>query len=245
MVYQVITEMDTFSSGFVGNPWHDPSGYPAYPTPADTQFGFDTLDLTSTVAGDPNNMIQPDSWFFESWLDVSGVVQTEQSASQESTAAPCPGYDILGQPHPAQEDHSRAVPKGQENAELRPSKTVTGTKQRHVSHRRDSIQDITSRVRERNRNLSRRYRGRKQHEAETLEAHEEKLQEENAVLRTCYNDLRNEVLGLQDLLLQHTGCNCTTIHAFIAAQAERSLHSLLSPNSQCQGCQNPMETYIP
>ncbi|KAL7757004.1 hypothetical protein ACKLNR_013997 [Fusarium oxysporum f. sp. zingiberi] len=121
----LITAMDAFSSGYVGNPWHDPSGYPAYPTPADTQFGFDTLDLTSTFAGDPNNIIQPDSWFFEGWLDVSGVVQTEQSASQESTAAACPEYDSLGQPHPAQEDHSRAVPKGQENAELRPSKTVT------------------------------------------------------------------------------------------------------------------------
>ncbi|KAH7151619.1 hypothetical protein DER46DRAFT_406254 [Fusarium sp. MPI-SDFR-AT-0072] len=237
--------MDAFSSGFVGNTWHDPSGYPAYPTPSNTQFGFDTLDLTSTFAGDPNNIIQPDSWFFERWLDVSGVVQTALIASQESTAAACPQYDTLSQPHPAQENHSRAASKGQEYAELRPSRTVTGTKQGHVGHRRDSIQDITSRVRERNRNFSRRYRDRKQHEAETLEAYEEKLQEENAVLRTCYNDLREEVLGLQDLLLQHTGCNCTKIHAFIAAQAERSLHSLISPNSECQACQNSMETYIP
>ncbi|KAF4445380.1 hypothetical protein FACUT_10 [Fusarium acutatum] len=232
--------MDAFSSTFVGNTWHHPSGYPAYPTPPDTQFSFDNLDLTSMFAGDPNNIIQPDSWFFERWLDGSGVAQTHLIASQESTAAACPEFDILSHLHLVQEGHSRAVSKdqvhstenlvskGRKRAKLRPSKTETGSKQ---GHRRDSTQDSTSQVRERNRNISRRYRDRRQQEAETLEASWERLQEKNAALKTCYNGLRKEILGLQGLLLQHTGCNCTMIHAFIATHAERSLHNLVSPNS--------------
>ncbi|KAF5705727.1 hypothetical protein FMUND_11969 [Fusarium mundagurra] len=235
--------MDEFSSGFVGQTWLYPSGYPAYPIPSDTQFGFDTLDLTNTLAGDPNNLIQPGYGFFQGWLDGSGVVQTEQVASQKPTALLYPEYDIMNQPRPAQENHSWAVSNGQllstqnlvfegrKDANLRPSNTVTSTKENHVGHMQDFTQDGTPQVRERNHYISRRYRDRKQQEAETLEASWERLQEQNAALKTYYNDLRTEVLGLQDLLLQHTGCNCSMIHAFIAAQAERSLHNLISPSA--------------
>ncbi|KAI1012103.1 hypothetical protein LB503_004841 [Fusarium chuoi] len=230
--------MDSFTSGFVDNAEHQISAYPVFPTPPDTHFGFHTLDSTNTFINDPNNIVQIASWFCQKWIDNSRNVQTEGITSsvdsRESTAAACSEHGVQVLAGPAQDYRSETRSKVQQDRKPHSRKTTTITKQGYSEQddqNRESVQDKASRIRENNRNIARKYRNRKQHEAEALEAYAEKLQEENTVLRARCNGLTNEVLDLKSLLLQHSECNCTKVQAFVAAEAKRSLHSLLSPNS--------------
>ncbi|KAF5637705.1 hypothetical protein F52700_4407 [Fusarium sp. NRRL 52700] len=231
--------MEPFPSGFVENTWHQAYGFPTFPSPPDTHFDFHSLESSNTLVNCTNNVIQLDPWFCQRWLRSSGEVQTEALADsvhgQSSSETTHPGYDISVSAQPAQELHSCAVPKAQQYAKPQSRRTITTIKQSYPGKRDkncDSGPDEASRIRERNRNIARKYRGRKQHEAEAMEAYVEKLQQENAILRARCNglNLKEEVLDLKSLLLQHSECNCAMIQAFIATEAKRSLHSLLSPN---------------
>ncbi|CZR37615.1 uncharacterized protein FPRO_07194 [Fusarium proliferatum ET1] len=230
--------MDSFTSDFVDNVGHQISAYPVFPTPPDIHFGFHTLESTNTFINGPSESVQIDSWFCQKWLDNSRNVQTEAVTSsvdcKESTAAACSEHGIQILARPARDHNSNTRSKVQQDRKSHSMQTTTITKQGYSEQdgqNRDSMQDKASRIRERNRNIARKYRGRKQCEAEALEAYTQKLQGENAILRARCNGLANEVLDLKSLLLQHSECNCTMIQAFIAVEAKRSLHSLLSPNS--------------
>ncbi|RBR10364.1 hypothetical protein FVER53590_12481 [Fusarium verticillioides] len=231
------TAMDTFPSGFVENTWHQPSGYPAFPSPPDTHLGFHGLDPSSALVNAPNDMTQLDPWFCQRWLDNSGDVQTEAPAnsvhSQGSSATPYLEYGIHDNVQPAQEEYSCEMSKTQQQAKPKSRKSTAVVKQSNSckgDQSQNSEQDRASRIRERNRNIARKYRNRKHHEAEAMETYVEKLQGENAMLRARCNRLTEEVLDLRSLLLQHSECNCTMIQAFIVAEAKQSLQSLLSPN---------------
>ncbi|KAF5966132.1 hypothetical protein FBULB1_11834 [Fusarium bulbicola] len=230
--------MDTFPSGFVESTWHQHPGYPTFPSPPDTHFGFHGLDSSNTLIDGPNDIIQLNPWFCQRWLDKSGDVQTEAPVNlvrgQGSSATTQSEYGTQTQAQSSQEYYSDARSKIQQHKGPHSQKTTTSTQQGYSCNggqNQDSMQGKASRIRERNRNIARKYRDRKLHEAEALEAHRERLQEENAVLRDRCNDLKQEVLDLKNLLLQHTECNCTMIQAFIATEAKRSLHSLLSSSS--------------
>lgn len=93
--------------------------------------------------------------------------------------------------------------------------------------------DEYTKVEERNRTASNKFRRRKQEDEKKLESAEKTIEQINRDLSTCVTNLTLQVYNLKMKLLQHTDCDCALIQEYIANEAHRYIQDLGDRN-QCQ-----------
>ncbi|KAL9561822.1 hypothetical protein ACKAV7_014084 [Fusarium commune] len=95
------------------------------------------------------------------------------------------------------------------------------------AHAAQQDNDRMKRIRERNRITANKLRIKQREEQQGLESSKQDLERINRDLSTCVADLTVEVYELKMQLLQHSGCNCTLIHNYLAHEAQRYMQTLV------------------
>jgi predicted RNA polymerase sigma factor len=74
---------------------------------------------------------------------------------------------------------------------------------------------------ERNRIAASKFRTKKREHTLRAQLEEQELERTNHDLSICVANLTREVQELKMKLLQHIGCDCSLIHEYLAAEAQR------------------------
>ncbi|KAM0378821.1 hypothetical protein ACHAPZ_005537 [Fusarium culmorum] len=97
-----------------------------------------------------------------------------------------------------------------------------GTHGRHGSEHLDQQRENRSQnTKERNRIAASKFRTKKREHTLRAQSEEQELERTNHDLSICVANLTREVQELKMKLLQHTGCDCSLIHEYLAAEAQR------------------------
>jgi hypothetical protein len=96
-------------------------------------------------------------------------------------------------------------------------------------------------TKERNRIAASKSRAKKREHTLRVQSEEQELERTNQDLSLCVANLTREVQELKMKLLQHTDCDCSLIHDYLAAEAQRYICGLskqpqleyISPGSAC------------
>jgi hypothetical protein len=97
-----------------------------------------------------------------------------------------------------------------------------GTHGRHGSENLDQQRKTHSQnTKERNRIAASKFRTKKREHTLRAQSEEQVLERTNHALSICVANLTREVQELKTKLLQHTGCDCSLIHEYLAAEAQR------------------------
>lgn len=95
-----------------------------------------------------------------------------------------------------------------------------------TSPRQDMSSAMTTKIQERNRVASNKFRVKKREDAKQLKVDEYNMKEVHRDLSGCVADLTLEVYNLKMRLLQHTDCNCHLIQEYIANEAQLYIKDL-------------------
>ncbi|KAF4334800.1 hypothetical protein FBEOM_11357 [Fusarium beomiforme] len=113
---------------------------------------------------------------------------------------------------------------------------------RHGSERSDQQgKNLGQHPKERNRIASSKYRTKEREHTLRVQSEEQELERTNHDLSICVANLTREVQELKMKLLQHTDCDCSLIHDYLAAEAQRYVCELskqsqleaISPGAAC------------
>ncbi|KAF9775431.1 hypothetical protein IL306_006464 [Fusarium sp. DS 682] len=88
-------------------------------------------------------------------------------------------------------------------------------------------------TKERNRIASSKFRAKKREHMLRVQSEVQELEQTNHDLSNCVANLTREVQELKMKLLQHTDCDCSLIHDYLAAEAQRYICGL-SKQSQLE-----------
>ncbi|CZR37701.1 uncharacterized protein FPRO_07108 [Fusarium proliferatum ET1] len=103
---------------------------------------------------------------------------------------------------------------------------------RHGSERSDQQgKSHSQHTKERNRITSSKFRTKKREDTLRVQSEEQELERTNHDLSICVANLTREVQELKMKLLQHTGCDCSLTHEYLAAEAQRYV---CGPSKQSQ-----------
>ncbi|KAJ4041225.1 hypothetical protein NW753_010633, partial [Fusarium oxysporum] len=81
-------------------------------------------------------------------------------------------------------------------------------------------------AKERNRIAADKSRAKKREHMLRIQSEEQELEQTNHDLSNCIANLTREVQELKMKLLQHAGCDCSLIHDYLAAEAQRYICGL-------------------
>jgi hypothetical protein len=95
-------------------------------------------------------------------------------------------------------------------------------------------------VLERNRLAANKFRSRKRDETRELVSDERDLEDNYKRLSECHKELRDEVLRLKTLLLEHTHCDCELIRAYINRESQRIVKDAVHEETETP--ESPSET---
>ncbi|KAF5697610.1 hypothetical protein FMUND_15350 [Fusarium mundagurra] len=99
---------------------------------------------------------------------------------------------------------------------------------RHGSERSDQQgKSHSQHTKERNRIASSKFRTKKREDTLRVQSEEQDLERTNHDLSNCVANLTREVQELKMKLLQHTDCDCSLIHEYLAAEAQRYVCGLI------------------
>ncbi|KAF5707596.1 hypothetical protein FMUND_11004 [Fusarium mundagurra] len=99
---------------------------------------------------------------------------------------------------------------------------------RHGSERSDQQgKSHSQHTKERNRIASSKFRTKKREDTLKVQSEEQDLERTNHDLSNCVANLNREVQELKMKLLQHTDCDCSLIHEYLAAEAQRYVCGLI------------------
>lgn len=122
------------------------------------------------------------------------------------------------------------------------SKRPCGTHGRHGSEHSDQQgKNHSQHTKERNRIAAGKSRAKKREHTLRVQSEEQELERTNHDLSICVANLTREVQELKMKLLQHTDCDCSLIHDYLAAEAQRYVCGLreqsqleaISPAAAC------------
>jgi hypothetical protein len=65
-----------------------------------------------------------------------------------------------------------------------------------------------------------------------LEEENHENEKENKSLRATFDQLRKEVLELEDEILEQSGCNCPLMRGYVSAKAQRYISSIAAKSRQ-------------
>ncbi|PNP54799.1 hypothetical protein FNYG_15595 [Fusarium nygamai] len=117
-----------------------------------------------------------------------------------------------------------------------------GTHGHHGSeHSGQQDKNHSQHTKERNRIASGKFRAKKREHMLRVQSEEQELERTNYDLSICVANLTREVQELKMKLLQHTDCDCSLIHDFLAVEAQRyvcglSMQSQLKTTSPGAAC---------
>ncbi|KAF7548718.1 hypothetical protein G7Z17_g6876 [Cylindrodendrum hubeiense] len=95
--------------------------------------------------------------------------------------------------------------------------------------------DRSTRIQQRNRIASNKFRVKKREDAMKLKSEEEDMERINRDLSNRVAGLTHEVYDLKMQLLRHTDCGCSMIQNFIVNEAHRYIRGIEVESSQCTG----------
>ncbi|KAF4340717.1 hypothetical protein FBEOM_5356 [Fusarium beomiforme] len=114
------------------------------------------------------------------------------------------------------------------------SNSPSGTHSRHGSEHSDQQGNNHSlHKKERNRTAASKFRVKKREYTLRVQSEEQELERTNHDLSICVASLSREVQELKMKLLQHNDCDCSLIHDYLAAEAQRYICGL-SKQSQLE-----------
>ncbi|CZR49777.1 uncharacterized protein FPRO_15986 [Fusarium proliferatum ET1] len=117
-----------------------------------------------------------------------------------------------------------------------------GTHSHHGSeHSGQQDKNHSQHTKERNRIVSGKFRAKKREHMLRVQSEEQELERTNYDLSICVANLTREVQELKMKLLQHTDCDCSLIHDYLAIEAQRyvcglSMQSQLKTTSPGAAC---------